>query len=106
MASGRWSPPVFCGDAGSSPTLICCDLYGNEGGNWIGCIADQYGVNGNMSEDPLFCDPDNEDFTLREDSPCAPANSGGCGLIGAVPVGCGATALEPTTWGAIKASFE
>ena len=44
-------------------------------------------------------------LTLDEASPCAPANSGGCGLIGALPVGCGATAVEPATWGGIKASF-
>jgi hypothetical protein len=64
-------------------------VYGNAGGDWVGCIADQYGVNGNFSADPLFCDPTHDDFTLAATSPCAPENSPGeCGLIGAWPVGC------------------
>jgi hypothetical protein len=96
--------PVACPIPGA--TLTCCDIYGNTGGDWVGEIAGQYGVNGNISEDPLFCDIANDDFTLNAASPCAPANSSGCGLIGALPVGCGATAVESTTWGSIKASFK
>jgi hypothetical protein len=92
------------GSAGSV-SLNCCDIYGNEGGDWVGEIAGQYGINGNISEDPLFCDMANDDFTIDAASPCAPEHSGGCGLIGALPVGCAGTAVEPTTWGAIKASF-
>jgi hypothetical protein len=95
---------VFC-EQNSTVTLSCCDVYGNAGGDWVGCIEDQYGINGNINEDPLFCDMANGDFTLHAASPCAPENSGGCGLIGALPVNCGVTALEPTTWGAIKASW-
>ncbi len=75
---------------GTTPSLSCCDLYGNEGGDWVGAIAGQYGVAGNTSEDPLFCDPDLDDYTISDLSPCAPDNSpAGCGLIGAYDVGCG-----------------
>jgi hypothetical protein len=95
---------VVC-DEYSTATLACCDLYDNEGGDWIGRIANQYGINDNISEDPLFCDMAGGDFTIDAASPCAPAHSGGCGLIGALPVGCGATAVESATWGAIKAGF-
>ena len=53
---------------------------------------DQTGSNGNISEDPLFCDALEGDYRLRLDSPCTAANSPeGCGLIGALPVGCGIT---------------
>lgn len=39
--------------------------------------------------DPLFCSPPAGDFTLAQASPCAPPNSpAGCGLIGALGVGC------------------
>ena len=31
-----------------------CDVYGNEGGDWTDCIADQLGQDGNISADPLF----------------------------------------------------
>jgi len=86
-------------------TLVCCDLYGNPGGDWTTGIEDQLGINGNISKDPLFCDMANDNCTLDAASPCAPANSGDCGLIGSLPVACGGTAVELTTWGAIKASF-
>ena len=91
---------------GSLFTLVCCDLYGNEGADW-GCVADQYGVNGNISEDPLFCDPENDDFTLECTSPCAPFSPPNpeCDLIGAWPVGCGETPAVETTWGALRILF-
>jgi hypothetical protein len=82
--------PVTCG-AGGVVTLSCSDLFGNTGGDWVGCIADQYGITGNFSDHPMFCNPLAGDLTLAEDSPCAPAHSPlQCGLIGALPVGCAA----------------
>jgi hypothetical protein len=38
--------------------------------------------------DPMFCDPDQGDYTLRADSPCLPANSPCGDLIGASARGC------------------
>jgi hypothetical protein len=93
--------------AGHGVTLSCCDIYGNVGGDWVDYIASQYGINGNISEDPLFCDPENLDFTLHADSPCAPFTPPNpeCDLIGAWPVGCGSTPTVATTWGQIKTLF-
>jgi len=85
--------------------LTCCDLHGNAGGDWVWGIGDQFGLNGNIREDPLFCDPENGDFTLDCNSPCAAENSPECGQIGAWPVGCGPTPVMDTTWGAIKSLF-
>ncbi len=98
--------PAISGEATIS--LSCCNLYGNAGGDWVGPIADQYGVNGNIAEDPLFCDPESYDFTLHEDSPCAPFTPPNeeCDLIGAWPIGCGPTSIERMSWGAIKARFK
>jgi uncharacterized repeat protein (TIGR01451 family) len=80
---------VYCWGSECSPVLDCCNLYGNPGGDWLGCIAGQNGVNGNISADPLFCDAENGDCRLKEGSPCTPDNSpAGCGLVGAFPVGC------------------
>ena len=87
--------PAF--DTGSLPnystlTLTCCDLFGNAGGDWdCDWIENQYGIAGNISENPLFCDPENGLFTVAEDSPCAPFSppNSECDLIGALPVGCG-----------------
>ena len=66
--------------------LSCSDLYGNTGGDWIGCIEDQADTNGNFSTDPLFCDPGSGDFSLDTVSPCLDAP--GCGLVGAFGEGC------------------
>lgn len=85
---------------GGSITLSCCDVYGNEGGDWVGPIADQYGIDGNISENPLFCAPASQDFHLHTDSPCAShsAPNPECDLIGAWPVGCNpAFAQNPPT---------
>jgi hypothetical protein len=95
---------VACSGSGVA-TVSCTDIFGNTGGDWVGCIAGQHGVDGNISEDPLFCNMPGGDYTIDVDSPCAPAGSGGCGLIGALPVGCGTTATQSATWGAVKKSF-
>ncbi len=74
----------------STATLSCCDLYGNPGGDWVGAIAGQFGVDGNISADPLFCDAALDDYHLQPGSPCLPQSSPNpeCALIGAWPVGC------------------
>jgi hypothetical protein len=99
LANGMDGPAV----AGGPCTATCTDVFGNPGGDWVGPLSGQNGVNGNISLDPQFCDPLNDDFTLSESSPCAPAHSGACGLIGAHDVACGVSAVEPTTWGRVKA---
>lgn len=113
IAFGTDGEAVHC-DATSSATLICSDVYGNAGGDWVGCIAGQDGISGNICLDPLFCGPEEGDFTLAENSPCAPFSPPNeeCDLIGAWPVGC-SPAPEPVIditvdltpyfdWGAIS----
>jgi len=87
--------------------FTCCDLYGNAGGDWVGEIATQYGVSGNIQADPLFCDPALGDYRLDAASPCAPFSPPNpeCDLIGAWPVGCGTTPVEIITWGGLKQLF-
>jgi hypothetical protein len=81
----------FSGDL----TLSCSDIFGNADGDWVDSIADQQGGDGNICEDPLFCDAEGGDLTLRADSPCLPGNHPDgydCGgMIGAWPEGCPAT---------------
>jgi predicted outer membrane repeat protein len=103
IAFGLLGEAVGC-DGTSTATLTCSDLFGNQGGDWVGCVSAQQGADGNISEDPLFCNPGLEDLQLAKSSPCAPAQSGGCGLIGALDVSC-VSSVEPSTWGAIKAGF-
>lgn len=80
--------PSFLCEEGGSALITCSDLYGSAGGDWIDCIANQQGLNGNLREDPLFCDEAIDDLRLAADSPCCPAHNPTCGLIGAWPVGC------------------
>lgn len=91
----------------STVTMTCCDIFGNQGGDWIGSFAGQYGIDGNISEDPLFCDPELRDLRLNAASPCAPFSPPNpeCDLIGAWPVGCGGTPVEGVSWGRLKAAF-
>jgi predicted outer membrane repeat protein len=105
IAFGRGGPGLA---TSYTVTLTCCDIYGNEGGDWVGGIADQLGVRGNFSSDPLFCDADAGDFTLRCDSPCLPGqhpDGCDCGLIGALGEGCGGTAVERASWGRVKSRW-
>ncbi|MFC1573403.1 hypothetical protein ACFL6M_07380 [Candidatus Eisenbacteria bacterium] len=87
---------AFC-SYGGDVELVCCDIYGNEGGNYVGPVSGQLGVNGNISEDPLFCGTPGPEFDLRvhKDSPCVPFSppNGDCDLIGARPIGCGLDAI-------------
>ena len=91
-------------------TLECTDIFANEGGDWVGDIAPQNGVYGNFSLCPSFCQADVNDYHLCDMSPCMPGNHGGyaCGLIGALSQGCacGPSAVQPATWGEIKAMYK
>jgi hypothetical protein len=78
------------GDFNSTATFSCSDIYGNEGGDWQGPLADQVGFDGNFSADPFFCrqSASLSPYSLAEDSPCVDA-PGGCGQVGAWQIGCG-----------------
>ena len=95
----------FC----TTPVFSCCDIYGNSSGDWTGDIEDQLGINGNISEDPLFCgeaDYPGDPYRLDIASPCAVRNSPCGALIGARPAGCSeGVSVERTTWGRIKATY-
>ena len=113
LVAGNDAPtPVSCGDWGTA-LLRCCDVWGNTGGDWVGCIEDQIELNGNFSTDPCFCDPEGNDFFLCADSRCLPNNHPwGCtALVGALGEGCGScdcTGPVPTvisSWGGVKAMY-
>lgn len=85
---------IECG-TGAAPMLICSDVCGNAGGDWVGCIADQAGMNGNFEEDPAFCDLGLGELGLHVDSPCLPWHTPCEELVGARGEGgCGPTAVE------------
>lgn len=90
---------------GTSGTVYCSVIHGNAEGP--GRLESAVTQNKNMAVDPLFCDPDGDDVSLRGASPCAAGNQppgGECGLIGALGVSC-ATAERRASWGEVKSLF-
>ncbi len=88
VTANRGSAPVLCDSVLTPPVLsiACSDVFGNEVGDWLNCIAGELGVSGNLSADPLFCDPVSDDFGLQLGSPCLPPASQ-CGPMG-IPSAC------------------
>ena len=98
---------VYCHDYDPGTiSLACCDLYGNTEGDWVDCGAGQQGVDGNFSEDPMFCGDaaPGSPYALELGSPCAAENSQGCGLLGAWDVGC-ISPVNSRSWGQIKTLY-
>ena len=75
--------------------MSCCDVYGNAGGDWVDCIADQATASGNLSEEPLFCDDEGGDYRLSSESSClVPSLDPSCDdYLGAWAVGCGTAGI-------------
>jgi hypothetical protein len=71
---GDRSPEVWV-VSGAAPTIQFSDV---EGG---------YTGEGNVEINPVFCQPENQDFYLSPESPCLSAGSGAC-RIGALDIGC------------------
>ena len=91
---------------GTSPIIdiVCTDIFGNEGGNWVGPIAGFGSSDSNFSADPLFCDRSVYDFALQTPSPCSPELSPCDSLIGATAAACGQVCCQGTT-GDINSDF-
>ena len=81
-------------ESGAVITPICSDVFGNTDGDYLGEAIDVTGQYGNISLDPLFCDPEARDLALDADSPCLGANNA-CGLdMGALGQGCDLPYME------------
>jgi predicted outer membrane repeat protein len=96
IAFSSWGAAMYC-SVGADLSMECCDVFGNAGGDWIDCLADEIGENGNISEDPLFCDLEGGNYSVREDSPCSDAHAPPeCFRIGALFDGCSVTDVVGT----------
>jgi predicted outer membrane repeat protein len=85
IAFGTGGLVVELSSGSKEPIFECCDIFGNEGGDWDtdSILAAQADIEGNMSLDPLLCDIVTGDMRLQIDSPCLPDNNE-CGIqIGA-----------------------
>jgi hypothetical protein len=79
--------------ASATPVVTCTDIWGNAGGD---ALCGTSG-GGNFSANPGFCGTVEKPYNLAPGSVCAPGGQPGapCGglLIGALPAGCGASAV-------------
>jgi hypothetical protein len=101
---------IFGDTPANQITFACNDVWGNLPSNYDGPLTDQTGLNGNISEDPLFCGAGgSHNYYLQASSPCASANvpaaCSGSGVMGCYPVKC-SVAVEKKSWGTIKSLFK
>lgn len=75
---------------GQVASTECNDVWSNYPANYN--FEEPTGTLGNISVDPLFCEPASYVLTLSGNSPCLPGqhpDGDACGLIGAAGAGCG-----------------
>jgi len=77
---------IYISETSSIPTIICTDIYDNDGGDWTIRIADQAGANNNINLNPLLVDFLAGDYHLQPGSPCAEANNDCGDNMGALSV--------------------
>ncbi len=91
---------------GGSASFDCCDIFGNQGGNWTVPIDGQLGQAGNFSTNPEFCGVDSSgNYYLQMDSPCSPSNNDCSTLIGSRIIDCGFISVDPTSWSTVKSYY-
>jgi hypothetical protein len=101
---------AFYGDTPANQiTLSCNDVWNNLPSNYDTPLTDQTGLNGNISQDPLFCgSAGSRNYYLQANSPCAagnvPAPCASAGM-GCYPVKC-RVAVQKKSWGTIKSLFK
>jgi Right handed beta helix region len=96
---------VYCLSHGS-PVFECNDVFSPDGAAFLGSCGDPTGQAGNISENPLFCVGDPDQYVLQECSPCAPGEL--CQRIGARDIDCDCIDPVPvssSSWGIIKLNF-
>jgi len=76
--------------ASSAEATFACTVWRNPDAARVGGgFIDPVGADGNRDVDPFYCDVASGDLAVRYGSPCEPAQSGGCGIVGAFGPDCG-----------------
>ena len=69
--------------------VTCSNVFANLT-DYDGVLLGLDGLDGNVSSDPILCDPAGGDYTPMSISPCLPSGGSTCGRIGARDQGCSA----------------
>jgi parallel beta-helix repeat protein len=103
LAFAKVGRAVVCDQGIENPHVHHCFVCANAAGDTL-CGGNCHDID---YSDPLFCDRENGVLTLCENSPCLPGGTWPS-LVGAHGQGCPPceSAVEPTTWGAIKALYK
>lgn len=80
-------------NAPSNLRVNYCDIKGGQAGIQTNGNGTLYWEEGNINEDPLFCNPEVFEYHLFENSPCAGTGQNGVDM-GALPVGCTTVSID------------
>jgi len=93
---------IWC-DANTTPLIRNNFAWQNAGGDVVGNCSTTWQSDGNVSDNPYFCDSAAGDFTV---APNSGVMTHPAGPLGAFPSpGCGPVAVQRSTWGALKARY-
>ncbi|MCK4412383.1 MAG: right-handed parallel beta-helix repeat-containing protein [Candidatus Eisenbacteria sp.] len=104
---------IFCRHDGTAaiycsgtPAVACNAFWDNFAGDVEVCSPPSP-ANGNIFQDPKFCDAPLGDLTITFDSPCASSQvPGGCvGQMGRYGAACDETSVEVPSWGRLRSMF-
>jgi hypothetical protein len=95
ISSSRKGRAIACAPS-LALSVSCTNIFGNFGGDWVGCLLNKQLINGNQAADPLYCQPNAPNLTLKSTSPCLAVNNSCAELIGANGLGCVITDVSET----------
>ena len=93
---------LWCGN-NASPTIRNNLTWMNTGGDGVGDCATWWQTNGNIVDNPYFCDLAAGDFSVASNSGVMTHPAG---PLGAFPIpGCGPVSVRIASWGSLKARY-
>jgi copper-binding protein NosD len=88
---------------GTTPIIRNNFSWQNDGGDVLGDCAASWQSNGNVTDNPYFCDSAAGDYTVASNSGVMTHPAGPLGAF-STP-GCGPVDVQHTTWGSLKAKY-
>ena len=93
---------IWCG-FGATPVIRNNLAWQNVGGDGVMDCPNWWQSDGNVVDNPYFCDLSNQDYTVASNSGVITHPAG---PLGAFPTpGCGPVSILPSTWGSLKSRY-